>query len=140
MARASPGKTWPKTSSEQIRGDAFFVEPRVLDGPLVKRARIGRPRDERRPPEDEREHGEPVTTLVGREGKQTFVVAGEVEKRREVELEELLRDGAGSLIIEPPPGAVGEDAPAQRARRQVVDPPQVAQHLGRGCGLLPPAV
>ena len=106
----------------------------------MKRARIGRPRDERRPPEDEREHGEPVTTLVGREGKQTFVVAGEVEERREVELEELLRDGAGSLIIEPPPGAVGEDAPAQRARGQVIDPPQVAQHLGRGRGVLPPAV
>ena len=49
----------------KIRGDAFFVEPRVLYGPLVKRARIGWPRDERRPPEDEREHGEPVTTLGG---------------------------------------------------------------------------
>ena len=98
------GKDLIEDQLGQIRGDAFFVEPRVFDGPLVKRARIGRPRDERRPPEDEREHGEPVTTLVGREGKQPFVVAGEVEKRREVELEELLRDGPGSLIIEPPPG------------------------------------
>ena len=72
--------------------------------------------------------------------KQALVVAGEVEDRREVEFEELLGDGPSPLIIEPPPGAVGQDAPAQRARGQVVDPPQVAQHLGRGRGLLPPAV
>ena len=65
------------------------------------------------------------------ERKQTVVVAGEVEDRREIDLEELLGDRPRALIVEAPSCAVGENAPAEPARGYIVDPPQVAQHLRR---------
>ena len=65
------------------------------------------------------------------ERKQTVVVAGELEDRREIDLEELLRDRPRALVVEPPPRTIGEDAPAKVAGSHIVDPPQVAQHLGR---------
>ena len=61
---------------------------------------------------------------------------GEVEDRREIDLEEMLGDRARALVVEPPRSAISENAPAERARGQVVDPPQIAQHLGRRRRLL----
>ena len=66
--------------------------------------------------------------LVERE--QAFVVAGKAEDRREIDLEELLGDGKRALPVETPPRAVGEDSPADPARRQVVHAAKVAEHLG----------
>ena len=66
-------------------------------------------------------------------------MAGEIKKRCEIDFEELLRDGPDTLIIEPPPGAVGEDAPAEFSGGQVIHTPKIAEHLGRGRGLLAPA-
>ena len=59
-------------------------------------------------------------------------MAGEIEGGCEVDLEELLGDRASALVVEPPARAVGEDPPAQGSGREVVHPPQVAEHLGRG--------
>ena len=66
-------------------------------------------------------------------------MAGEIEKRREIHLEKLLRDGPGPLVVEPPSCAVGENAPAEFAGGQIVHPPKITEHLGRGRGLLAPA-
>ena len=63
-------------------------------------------------------------------------MAGKVEERREIDLEELLGDRPRALVVEPPPRAVGENAPAEVAGGYIVDPPQVAQHLGRWRRLL----
>ena len=139
MARASPGKTRSKTRPERLGGGAFFVESAFLDGALVERARISRPSDESLPPKDEHEHLKPMVPRGVGEGEQAFIVAGEIEKRREIDFEELLRDGPGTLVIEPPPCIVGEDAPSQLAGRQIVHAPNVAEHLSRGRVFLAPA-
>ena len=73
------------------------------------------------------------------EGEQAVIVAGEIEKRREIDFEEVLRDGPSTLVIEPPPCTVGEDAPSQLAGRQIVHAPKVAEHLSRGRVFLAPA-
>ena len=105
----------------------------------MERARIGRPSDESLPPKDEHEHLKPMVPRGVGEGEQAFIVAGEIEKRREIDFEELLRDGPGTLVIEPPPCTVGEDAPSQLAGRQIVHAPKVAEHLSRGRVFLAPA-
>ena len=64
--------------------------------------------------------------------KRAVVVTGEIEGGCEVDLEELLGDRAGALVVEPPARAVREDPPAQGSGREVVHAPQVAEHLGRG--------
>ena len=102
-------------------------------------ARVGRTGKERLPPEDESKHLQPVTAIVFREGEKAFVMAREIEKSREIHLKKLLRDGTGALIVEPPPCTVGENAPAEFAGGQVVHAPKIAEHLGRGRGLLTPA-
>ena len=122
-----------------LGGGAFFVESAFLDGALVERARISRPSDESLPPKDEHEHLKPMVPRGVGEGEQAFIVAGEIEKRREIDFEELLRDGPSTLVIEPPPCTVGEDAPSQLTGRQVVHAPKVAEHLSRGRVFLAPA-
>ena len=77
-------------------------------------ARVGRARQEGLAPEDQREHLEPVAALRFGEGEQAVVVAGKIEERREIDLEELLGDRSRALVVEPPPRAVGENAPAER--------------------------
>ena len=62
---------------------------------------------------------------------------GDFDETGEVDLKELLRDGARALVVEPPPGSVRENAPAEPAVGQVVDPPEIAEHLGGRRGLLP---
>ena len=51
-------------------------------------------------------------------------MAGKIEKHREIDFEELLRDGPGTLIIESPPCAVGENA----VIRKKEDRPEAADH------------
>ena len=63
-------------------------------------------------------------------GKQ--VVAVKAEDTAEVDLQELFGYRAGARPIEPPFGAIAEDAPAQPSVGQIVDAPQIAEHLGRG--------
>ena len=55
---------------------------------------------------------------------------GNVENHREINLEELLRDGPCARVIEAPVRTVGENSPAELARREIVDPPEVPEHLG----------
>ena len=130
------GEDLAEDQSGKTGGNAFLVKPAFLDGALVKRARVGRPSDESFPPEDERKHLQPATAIRFREGEQTVVMAGEIEKLREIHLKKLLRDRPGTLIVEPPPRAVGENAPAEFAGGQVIHAPKIAEHLGRGRGLL----
>ena len=99
-------------------------------------ARVGCARQKGLAPEDQREHLEPVAALHRVERKQAVVMAGKVEERSEIHLEELLGDRPRALVVEPPPRAVGKNAPAEPARGYIVDPPQVAQHLRRRCCLL----
>ena len=133
------GKDLAEDQSGKAGGNAFLVKPAFLDGSLVECARVGRTGKERLPPEDESKHLQPVTAIVFREGEKDFVMAREIEKSREIHLKKLLRDGTGALIIEPPPCTVGENAPAEFAGGQVVHAPKIAEHLGRGRGLLTPA-
>ena len=49
----------------------------------------------------------------------------------------LFRDGAGALVIKPPPAAVGENAPPEITGGQILDAAQIAEHLGRRGGFLP---
>ena len=67
--------------------------------------------------------------LVERE--QTVVVAGKVENGGQVEFEEPVGDGEGALVVETPLLTVGQNASAQLAGYEVLEAPQVAQHLGR---------
>ena len=120
----------------EIAGDALLVEAAFVDGVTVKARRPFRVGQEGRAPERQREDLEPVAAGFRRGGEQVAARRRGVEERRQIELEELLGDGARALPVEPPAGAVGEDAPAQRAFRQVLHPPQVAEHLGRGRGFL----
>ena len=133
------GKDLAEDQSGKAGGNAFLVKPAFLDGSLVECARVGRTGKERLPPEDESKHLQPVTAIIFREGEKAFVMAREIEKSREIHLKKLLRDGTGALIVEPPPCAVGENAPAEFAGGQVVHTPKIAEHLGRGRGLLTPA-
>ena len=99
-------------------------------------ARVGRARQEGLAPEDQREHLQRVSAFRLVEGEQAVVVAGKIEDGREIDFEELLGDRPRALVVEPPPRAIGEDAPAEVAGGHIVDPPQVAQHLGRWRRLL----
>ncbi len=120
-------------------GNAFFVESAFLDGTLVAGPRVGRPGKKGLAPEDEHEHLQPMAPFGFGEGERAFVVAGKIEKRCEIDFEELFRDGAGTLVIEPPPGAIRENAPAEFAGRQIVYAPKIAEHLSRGGVFLTPA-
>ena len=102
----------------------------------MERARVGRPGKESFAPEDEHEHLQPVVPLGFGEGEQAVIVSREIKERCEIDFEKLLRDRPGALIVEPPPGAIGENAPAEFAGGQVIHTPKIAKHLGRGRGLL----
>ena len=104
----------------------------------MKRAPLALRGHESLAPEHEGEDFEPVRPARLVEREQAAVMARHAEDGGEVDLEELLGDRAGALPVEPPATALGENAPAQLAAGDVVDPPQVAKHLRRGRGLLPP--
>ena len=55
----------------------------------------------------------------------------EPQHPRKVDFQVIVDGRAGARKVEPPARPIGQDAPAQRATGQVVDPPQVAQELGR---------
>jgi hypothetical protein len=82
--------------------------------------------------------GEGLGALV----EEVEIAAGTAERLAEVDFQEVLGDGEGSAEIEPPMAAVGEDAPAEVAFRDVSDPTQVAEHLRRGHAFfrLPPGL
>ena len=113
----------------QARGDALLVVRPLVDGPLMERPGIRGAREEGVAPEDQDEQTQHMTAVRLGEGEQPLVAAWHVEHGGEIDLEELLRNGTRSRMVEPPAPAVGEDAPAAAARRQVVHSPQVTQHL-----------
>ena len=133
------GKTCVEDESGKVGSDAFFVEPAFLDGALVESAWVSRPGKESLAPEDEHEYLHPMMTFGFGESEQALVMPGEIEKRREIDFKELLRDGPGTLVIEPPPCAVGKKTPAEFAGTQIVHAPKIAEHLSRGCVFLAPA-
>ena len=114
----------------QARGDPLPVKTAFVHRAPMKRAIVVGAGQEARPPEHEREHLQPMAARRLVEREQAFVVAGKAEDRREIDLEELLGDGKRALPVETPPRAVGEDSPADPARRQVVHAAKVAEHLG----------
>lgn len=80
-----------------------------------------------------------MTALGFGERAQALVVTRKVEQGGKVDLEELFRDGPGALIVESPSRAVGQDAQAKVAGREIVHTSQIAKHLGRGRDSLSPA-
>ena len=95
----------------EIGGNALLVEATFLDGALMEGPLVYRAGQEGLAPEDQREELEAVAPFRIVEGEEAVVVAGEVEDRREIDLEKLLGHRARALIIEPPARAVGESAP-----------------------------
>ncbi len=87
--------------------------------------------------EDQGEDLEPMPALVIGWREQSAIVTGGRQKAREVDLEEILRDGPRALEIEPPTRAVRQNAPAQGATRQVLDAAQIVQHLCGGRRFFP---
>ena len=73
------------------------------------------------------------------EGEQAVIVSREIKERCEIGFEELLRNRPGTLIVDPPPGAIGENAPAEFAGGQVIHTPKIAKHLRRRRRLLSPS-
>jgi hypothetical protein len=62
------------------------------------------------------------------------LIVAKRENATKIDFQKLFRNRASASPIEPPARAVGEDAPAQRAARQIVDPAQISKHLsGRRC-------
>jgi len=95
-------------------------------------ARIARRAKKRLTPEDKEENPQPMPPFGIGQGKEPAIVIFDPKDRREVDLEELLGDGASALVVEPPSAAVGEHAPAQLSGSKILNAPQIAQHLGRG--------
>lgn len=95
-------------------------------------ARIARCAKKRLAAEDEDKDAQPVPALSVGQSKEPPVVTCDPKNGGEVDLEELLGDGAGALIVEAPSAAVGEHAPSQFSGSKVLDAAQIAQHLGRG--------
>ena len=91
------------------------------------------------PPEDKREYLQPVSPGIGRKGEQAVVVPRNIENRREIDFEELFGDGPRACVVQAPVRAIGENAPAELACGQIVDAPEVTQHLGGGRRFLAPS-
>ena len=124
------GKDLSEDQAGEAGGHPLLMEAAFLDGALVKRPLVGGVGQEGVPPEHQCEQPQPMAAATAVEGEQAVVVAGQVEHGGQVEFEELFRDGEGALVVETPLPAVGQDAPAQPARCEIVDAPQVPQHLG----------
>ena len=136
------GKFWEDLLEDQsgkTGRNPFLVKPAFLNGALVERPWVSRPSKESFAPKDEHEHLQPVIPLGFGEGEQAVIVSREIKKRCEIDFEKLLRNRPGALIVEPPPGAIGENAPAEFAGGQVIHTPKIAKHLGRWRGLLSPS-
>ena len=100
----------------------------------MERARVGGAGKKRLAPEDQCKHRQPMAAAVLAQSEQIAAAGGNVEDRRKIDLEKLFRDRARAGEVEPPAGAVGENAPAQLAGRQIVHAPQITKHLRRGRG------
>ena len=126
----------------QVVSDARFPLLALLQGDRVEAGTRFRGQ-ERLPPEQDDEQLEGVATLGGHRLfvaaapiEQVQFAARQVEGLAEVDLQEVFGDRQGALEIEPPAAAVGQDPPTQPAFGNVVDPAQVAQHLGGGHAVL----
>ena len=80
-----------------------------------------------------------MSSGIGRKGEQAVVVPRNIENRREIYLEELFGDGPRACVVQTPVSAIGENAPAELAGGQIVDAPEVTQHLGGRRRLLAPS-
>ena len=136
MAPASSGKTRPKTRLDRLAATRSWWNRPSSSARRWRCARVGGAGEEGFPAEEEDEQLEAVAAFGLGEREEAIVVAGEIENGREVDFEELLGDGPGSLIVQPPARAVRQDAPAKLSGGQVVHTPEIAEHLGRGRGPL----
>jgi hypothetical protein len=64
-------------------------------------------------------NAESAQMVLLRHGEQTAVMAGDREHGGKVELEELLGNRTGALVVKTTPRAVGQYAPTQFAGREV---------------------
>ena len=126
------GENLLKNDLRQILGDAPLEIAALLQGAFVQVAAGGVAVGEGAAVEEQGEQLQGVAALVRACLEQAFVVAGQAQRRRQVDAEELVGHGTRSLPIQPPLGAIGEDSPAQAAIGQVIRPAQVAEHLRRG--------
>jgi hypothetical protein len=79
------------------------------------------------------EEEEELQAMRGRQVAQLRLRARQLERRRQVDFEELFRAGTGVLPVQAPDRTVGQDAPLHAAVRHHVGAAQVAKHLRRGC-------
>ena len=82
--------------------------------------------------EQQREQLQGVAAFVRVRPKQAIVAAGQVQRHRQIDFEELIGYGVRPLPVQPPLGAVGENAPTRPAVPEALGAAQVAQHLRRG--------
>ena len=74
-------------------------------------------------PKHKFEHLQPVSPVLCRKCEQAFVMPGNIENRRKIDLEELLGDGPRARVVKAPVRTIGENSPAELARGQIVDAP-----------------
>ena len=113
----------------EVGGDLLFEEPAAFEGAVEDVLPVGVAPVEGVAPEEEDEEGEGVGGLLGGGREERRRPA---ERRFEVHLEELVGDRAGVGVVEPPAGAVREDAPAEPTAGDDARLGEVAEHLGGG--------
>ena len=122
-----------KNNLRQILGDAPLEIAALLQGAFVQVAAGGVAVGEGAAVEEQGEQLQGVAAFVRACLEQAIVVAGQAQRRRQVDFQKLVGHRPRPLPVQPPLGAVGEDSPTQAAVGQVVRPAQVAEHLRRGC-------
>ena len=78
--------------------------------------------------------GEGTPSVVGKQ----VIAAIQCQNAAQIDFEKLFRDRTRASPIESPLGAIGQNAPAELAAGQIIDPAQITQHLcGRCRGFVP---
>ena len=117
-------------TSRRLRASTWRVLPAPASAYQIRRSSFTEFR-----PEGEHDGPEPESARFLVEREQALVPARQVQQGGQIDLKELLRNGARAPPVEPPDCAVGEDAPAQPAFRHHIGAVEMAQHLGGGRGL-----
>ena len=96
------GEDLSEDDPRQIPGHPLLIEPSFLYRALVECPSVGGIGHEGVPAEHERERLQPMAARRRVESEQPVVEAGNVQHRRQVDLEELLGNGQRALVIKPP--------------------------------------
>ena len=117
----------------QILGDALLEVAALAQGAFVQVAAGGIAVREGATVEEQDEQLQGVTAFVRAGLEQVVIVAGQAQRRRQVDFQKLVGHRTRPLPVQPPLGAVAENPPTQVASGQVVRTAQIAEHLRRGC-------